>query len=128
VPAIEPDRRRKSPGLQLTPRGQIPIVPAAPPSDHPPPRFRALALFGRRPPERVARSSLPASENLHTSRHMQRSKIHAYSITSSAVASSVGGTVRLSIRAVWALMTSSNLVGCTTGMSAGFSPLRMRPR
>src|SRR6478672_9676097 len=31
------------------------------------PRFRALALFGRRLPERVARSSLPASENLHIS-------------------------------------------------------------
>src|SRR6516164_2910894 len=29
------------------------------------PRFRALALFGRRPPERVVRPSLPASENLH---------------------------------------------------------------
>jgi hypothetical protein len=29
------------------------------------PRFRALALFGRRLPERVVRSSLPASENLH---------------------------------------------------------------
>jgi hypothetical protein len=29
------------------------------------PRFRALALFGRRPSERVAGSSLPASENLH---------------------------------------------------------------
>src|SRR4029077_9988559 len=32
------------------------------------PRFRALALFGRRLPERVARSSLPASENLHKTR------------------------------------------------------------
>ena len=29
------------------------------------PRFRALALFGRRLPKRVVRSSLPASENLH---------------------------------------------------------------
>jgi hypothetical protein len=29
------------------------------------PRFRALALFRRRPPERVEGSSLPASENLH---------------------------------------------------------------
>ena len=28
-------------------------------------KFRALALFGRRLPERVARSSSPASENLH---------------------------------------------------------------
>ena len=50
-----------------------------------------------------------------------------HSITSSARASSVGGTVRPSILAVWALMTSSNLVDCTTGRSAGFAPLRMRP-
>jgi hypothetical protein len=33
---------------------QFPIEPAAPPVPHPP-RFRALALFGRRPPERVDR-------------------------------------------------------------------------
>src|SRR6266508_6627988 len=50
-----------------------------------------------------------------------------HSITSSAVASSVGGTVRPSILAVWALMTSSNLLDCTTGRSAGLAPLRMRP-
>ena len=50
-----------------------------------------------------------------------------YSITSSAMLSNVGGTVMPSILAVWALMTSSNLVDCTTGRSAGFAPLRMRP-
>jgi len=38
-----------------------------------------------------------------------------------------GGTVRSSIVAVWALMTSSNLFDCTTGRSAGLAPLRMRP-
>ena len=45
---------------------------------------------------------------------MQRNKLcawsHGYSITSSAVASSVGGTVMPSMRAVWWLMTSSNLL------------------
>src|SRR6266542_414264 len=50
-----------------------------------------------------------------------------YSITSSAVASSDGGTVRPSAFAAFRLMTSSNLVDCTTGRSAGFSPLRIRP-
>ena len=49
-----------------------------------------------------------------------------YSITSSARASSVGGTSRPSALAVLRLMTSSNLVGACTGRSAGFSPLRMR--
>jgi len=50
-----------------------------------------------------------------------------HSITSSARARSVGGISRPSILAVSALMTSSNLLACTTGRSAGFAPLRMRP-
>src|SRR5215472_6634065 len=50
-----------------------------------------------------------------------------HSITASAMASSVGGTSRPSVRAVWRLMTNSNFVACTTGKSAGFSPLRIRP-
>src|SRR6266478_4586183 len=37
--------------------------PAAPPVPHFP-RFRALALFGRRPPQRVDSLVMPASENL----------------------------------------------------------------
>jgi hypothetical protein len=35
--------------------------------------------------------------------------------------------VRPRMRVVSTLMTSSNLVACTTGKSAGFSPLRIRP-
>src|SRR6266481_4445810 len=53
----------------------------------------------------------------------ERAALH--SITSSAVESSVAGIVRPSILAVSALMTSSNLVACTTGKSAGLAPLRM---
>ena len=49
-----------------------------------------------------------------------------HSITSSARASSVGGTSRPSAVAVLRLSTSSYLVGPWTGSSAGFSPLRMR--
>jgi len=49
-----------------------------------------------------------------------------YSITSSAMARSVGGTVRPKVLAVLRLITNSNLVGACTGRSAGFSPLRMR--
>src|SRR4029077_12701122 len=45
---------------QAIPRGQIPIAPAAPPLHHCP-RFRALALFGRRPPERVERFVIAGS-------------------------------------------------------------------
>jgi hypothetical protein len=57
---------------------------------------------------------------------MHRSKQHIYSITSSAVATSDGGTVRPSAFAVLKLITSSYLVGACTGRSAGFSPLSMR--
>src|SRR5262249_18322287 len=48
-----------------------------------------------------------------------------HSITSSARASSVAGTIRPSALAVVKLMTRSNLVGCSTGMSAGFTPRRI---
>src|SRR5271167_1743467 len=46
-----------------------------------------------------------------------------YWITSSAVANSVSGMVSPSALAVLRLITSSNLVGCMIGRSAGFSPL-----
>jgi|GraSoi2013_115cm_1033766.scaffolds.fasta_scaffold16238_2 hypothetical protein len=45
-----------------------------------------------------------------------------HSITSSARASSVGGTSMPSAFAAFMLMISSNLVGCSTGRSAGFAP------
>ena len=50
-----------------------------------------------------------------------------YSITSSAVASNVDGTVKPSALAVLRLIAKSNLVGCGIGKSAGLAPLRMRP-
>src|SRR5262249_11622134 len=50
----------------------------------------------------------------------------AHSITSSARASRLSGTVSPSAFAVLRLITSWNLVGACTGRSAGFSPLRMR--
>src|SRR5262245_26095618 len=50
-----------------------------------------------------------------------------HSITSSAIANTPGGTTSPSAFAVFMLITSTNLVGCITGRSAGLSPLRMRP-
>src|SRR6516165_3221843 len=50
-----------------------------------------------------------------------------HSITSSASATSIGGTSIPSAFAVFALITSSNLVDCCTGKSAGLVPLRIRP-
>src|SRR5262249_61546895 len=49
----------------------------------------------------------------------------AYSITSSARASSVGGTSKPKALAVFRLPPNSNLVPCCTGRSAGFAPLRI---
>jgi len=45
-----------------------------------------------------------------------------YSITSSARPKSVAGILRPSALAVFRLMTTSILVGCSTGKSAGFAP------
>src|SRR6266702_917046 len=50
-----------------------------------------------------------------------------YSITSSIRARKVRGTSRPSAFSALRLMISSNLVGRTTGKSAGFSPLRTLP-
>jgi hypothetical protein len=47
-----------------------------------------------------------------------------HSITSSARASSVDGTVRPSAFAVLKLITNLNLVGSCTGRSAGLAPLQ----
>src|SRR5262249_55714117 len=49
-----------------------------------------------------------------------------HSITSSARASSDGGTVRPSAFAVLRLIVSSNFVGCSTGSSAGLAPCKIR--
>src|SRR5262249_7547297 len=51
-----------------------------------------------------------------------------HSITSSARASSVGGTSRPRVLAVLRLITSSNFVGACTGSSAGLTPPRMRSK
>src|SRR5262245_35731359 len=49
-----------------------------------------------------------------------------HSITSSAMASRLGGTSRPRALAVLRLMASSNRVGCCTGSSAGLAPLSTR--
>ena len=48
-----------------------------------------------------------------------------YRITRSARASTFCGIVRPICLAVFRLMTNSNLVGCSTGKSAGLNPLRI---
>jgi hypothetical protein len=45
-----------------------------------------------------------------------------HSITSSSRSRNDSGIVRPSVLAVVRLITNSNLVGCSTGMAAGFAP------
>jgi len=82
---------------------------------------RQRSLMSALPPES---GRVPDTGGRLESAISRHSVIH--SITSSARASSVGGTLRPSALAVFRLITSSNFVGPWTGRSAGFSPLRMR--
>src|SRR5262249_34524234 len=66
----------------------------------------------------------PSAELSHTGRGLFQPGDH--SITSSARSRKDSGIFSPMARAVLRLTTSSNLVGCWTGKSAGFSPLRMR--
>src|SRR5262249_3036926 len=85
------------------------------------PSVRRSAVFRR------AAARAPASGNAAPAAEQYDELAASHSITSSAMESSLSGTVRPSILAVSALMTSSNLVDCMTGRSAGLAPLRMRP-
>jgi hypothetical protein len=52
----------------------------------------------------------------------QTASLRRYSITTSARPSSVGGIVRPIDFAVLRLITNSNVVGCSIGISLGFAP------
>ena len=54
---------------------------------------------------------------------MPATDLNCYSITSLARMSNEGGTVRPSALGVFILITSSNLVGLSTGKSEGLAPL-----
>src|SRR6516164_9524801 len=77
----------------------------------PPHSLRLLRVRRERPRSRAAEQ------------RDERAALH--SITSSARASSVGGISRPRAFAVVMFMMRSNLVGCSTGMSAGFAPRRI---
>ena len=61
------------------------------------------------------------------SQKCQFRKSRDYSITSSARARSIGGTLRPSAVAVLRLIDNLNFVGCSTGKSLGSAPLRILP-
>ena len=78
----------------------------------------------------VAMSALPPKADIdgcnHDVRLVPKADMGAYSITSSARAINVGGTITPSALAVFRLIRSSNLAGCSTGNSPGFSPFKIR--
>src|SRR5499427_3071811 len=95
------------------------------------PTPHAIAVYASQPLSPVAtQHSLPSGRysllgpDLH---RLDRTSFawRTHSITSSARVSRVGGISRPSTLAVVRLMTKSNLVGCSTGMSAGFAPRRI---
>ena len=81
---------------------------------------------GNRSPASPAAARAPRAATRRRAAEQRDELAPPHSITSSARASSDGGTSRPSALAVLRLMTNSNLVGACTGKSAGFSPLRMR--
>src|SRR2546422_5010502 len=96
------------------------------------PTPHAIAVYASQPPSPVAtQHSLPSGRysllgpDFH---RLDRTSFawRTHSITSSAWASSVGGTSMPSALAVSRLITVSYLVGACTGRSTGFSPLRVR--
>src|SRR5262249_36874726 len=60
-----------------------------------------------------------------TNRSGEKRSATRHWITSSARASTAGGVVRLRVLAVLRLMTSLNLVACSTGRSPGLAPFRI---
>ena len=64
---------------------------------------------------------MPASENLHASRLMHRSKRYSYSTTCRRADEAWLGFLGRGLGGL-RLITSSNRVGCSTGMSAGLAP------
>src|SRR5262249_46830897 len=95
---------------------------------HPSLRVELVIVVQKADPSHPLRLLRARRERPHRRTADQRDELAPlHSITSSAVASSDGGTVRPSILAVSWLMTSSNFDDCTTGSSAGLVPWRMRP-
>jgi hypothetical protein len=90
--------------------------------------FRAAALHGPLPPAYVerwrSRTSLRPAPGTPLARVAESGKpLPPHSITSSERNKSEVGTSRPSALAVFMLVTTANLVACSTGMSAGLAPL-----
>jgi hypothetical protein len=90
-------------------------------------RHRGLSELSPLLPQHRTLASLTVMSQLCQLRTHAMQQKARHSITSSARATKVGGMVIPTAFAVFRLMTSSNLVGCTIGRFAGFSPFNTRP-
>jgi hypothetical protein len=88
-------------------------------------RFQGMADFA---PRAIRIALLTPERGVHARQHAatERWTNRDYSITSSAIDRRLSEIFTPSALAVLRLITSSNLLDCTTGRSAGFSPLRIR--
>jgi hypothetical protein len=77
------------------------------------------------PPILSVNADILAWQPSATSRHMQCSKRHCYSMTSSASESRLSEMAMPCAFAAFRLMISSNLSTCCTGRSVGLAPLRI---
>jgi hypothetical protein len=75
------------------------------------PRFRALALFGRRPQERVEGFVMPASKNLHSSGLMRRTIIVETLPVAACISRSPGAGKKTALR-----RSLRNPIGCFSQM------------
>ena len=89
-----------------------------------PEKLRSSTSFPVCPQQRTFVSAIGTSVSA-TSACEQSQQGNLYSINSSARASSVRGMIKPRALAALRLMTSSNLVACSIGRSAGLAPLRI---
>jgi hypothetical protein len=86
--------------------------------------FRSALAATRHAHQRLLQQNLPITDSCTATNDVQRVAM-IYSITVSARSRNDSGIVRPRALAVFRLTTSSNLVGCSTGRSAGLPPLRI---
>jgi hypothetical protein len=85
-----------------------------------------LSDAGPKPPSSAHRPSSAGIRNPSQKQTHALQQMASYSINSSARSRKASEIVSPSTLAILRLITSSYLVGCSTGRSAGLSPLRMR--
>jgi hypothetical protein len=88
-------------------------------------RFERSRSMSAMPPIAPAKATCRPVAKGHDRTHAPQ-QFCRYSITSSAMESTPAGMVRPSALAVLRLINNSNLVGRSTGKSAGFAPFRIR--